>query len=153
MQRFRGNLDNWDPVLIDALASKRRVLTFNNAGVGSSTESTPGTIEQMACDAVAFIDALDLAPVDLLGFSIGSFVAQQIALTRPALVWRLVLASSAPQGAAGMHGWAPGGDRPPGGRRLRGRGQLPARPACGRVDHRSDPRGQRRRRGRPRRHR
>src|SRR5262249_49972781 len=60
----------------------------------------------MASDAIAFIDALGLAQVDLLGFSIGSFVAQQIALTRPSLVRRLVLASSAPQGAAGMHGWA-----------------------------------------------
>jgi pimeloyl-ACP methyl ester carboxylesterase len=107
LQRFRGNLDNWDPALIDALASKRRVLTFDNAGVGSSSGSTPDTIEQMAGDAIAFIDSLDLASVDLLGFSIGSFVAQQIALTRPALVRRLVLASSAPQGAAGMHGWAP----------------------------------------------
>jgi pimeloyl-ACP methyl ester carboxylesterase len=107
LQRFRGNLDNWDPALLDALASKRRVLAFDNAGVGSSTGSTPGTIEQMASDAIAFIDSLDLAQVDLLGFSIGSFVAQQIALTRPALVRRLVLASSAPQGAAGMHGWAP----------------------------------------------
>jgi pimeloyl-ACP methyl ester carboxylesterase len=107
LQRFRGNLDNWDPALIDALASNRRLVTFDNAGVGSSTGSTPDTIEQMAHDAIAFIDALELAPVDLLGFSIGSFVAQQIALTRPALVRRLVLASSAPQGAAGMHGWAP----------------------------------------------
>ena len=107
LHRFRGNLDNWDPALIDALASNRRVLTFDNAGVGGSTGSTPDTIGQMAHDAIAFIDALDLAPVDLLGFSIGSFVAQQIALTRPALVRRLVLASSAPQGAAGMHGWAP----------------------------------------------
>jgi pimeloyl-ACP methyl ester carboxylesterase len=107
LQRFRGNLDNWDPALIDALASKRRVVAFDNVGVGGSTGSTPDTIEQMASDAIAFMDALDLAQVDLLGFSIGSFVAQQIALTRPALVRRLVLASSAPKGAAGMHGWAP----------------------------------------------
>jgi pimeloyl-ACP methyl ester carboxylesterase len=61
----------------------------------------------MAYDAIAFLAALDLGQVDLLGFSIGSFVAQQIALTRPAIVRRLVLASSAPQGAAGMHGWTP----------------------------------------------
>ena len=60
----------------------------------------------MAGDAVVFLEALELSDVDLLGFSIGSFVAQEIALTRPALVRRLVLASSAPQGAADMHGWA-----------------------------------------------
>jgi pimeloyl-ACP methyl ester carboxylesterase len=107
LQRFRGNLDNWDPALIDALASTRRLVTFDNAGVGSSTGTTPDTIEQLARDAIAFIEALELGPVDLLGFSIGSFVAQQIALTRPAAVRRLVLASSAPQGAEGMHGWAP----------------------------------------------
>ena len=106
-QRFRGNLDNWDPALIDALASTRRVVTFDNAGVGSSSGSTPHTIEQMAHDAIAFVDALGLSQVDLLGFSIGSFVAQEMALIRPALVRRLVLASSAPRGAAGMHGWAP----------------------------------------------
>jgi pimeloyl-ACP methyl ester carboxylesterase len=107
LQRFRGNLDQWDPALIDALAANRRVITFDNVGVGGTTGSTPETIERMAHDAIAFVDALDLSAVDLLGFSIGSFVAQQIALTRPALVRRLVLASSAPQGAAGMHGWAP----------------------------------------------
>jgi pimeloyl-ACP methyl ester carboxylesterase len=107
LQRFRGNLDNWDPALVDALASTRRVIAFDNAGVGSSTGLTPSTIEQMASDAIAFIDALGLASVDLLGFSIGSFVAQEITLTRPGLVRRLVLASAAPQGAAGMHGWAP----------------------------------------------
>jgi pimeloyl-ACP methyl ester carboxylesterase len=107
LQRFRGNLDNWDPALMDALASDRRVIAFDNAGVGGSSGSTPGTVEQMAHDAIGFIAALDLPQVDLLGFSIGSFVAQQIALTRPALVRRLVLASAAPQGAAGMHGWAP----------------------------------------------
>ena len=107
LQHFRGNLDNWDPALIDALASDRRVVTFDNAGVGGSTGTTPNTIEQMAHDAVDFITALDLGQVDILGFSIGSFIAQEIALTRPALVRRLVLASAAPRGAAGMHGWAP----------------------------------------------
>jgi pimeloyl-ACP methyl ester carboxylesterase len=106
VQHFRGNLDNWDPALIDALAATRRVITFDNAGVGGSTGTTPDTIEQMARDAIAFIASLQLSQVDLLGFSIGSFVAQQIALTRPAVVRRLLLASSAPQGAAGMHGWA-----------------------------------------------
>jgi pimeloyl-ACP methyl ester carboxylesterase len=107
LQHFRGNLDNWDPALIDALAANRRVITFDNSGVASSSGTTPDTVEQMAHDAIAFIAALDLDQVDLLGFSIGSFVAQQIALTRPDLVRRLVLASTAPQGAAGMHGWAP----------------------------------------------
>jgi pimeloyl-ACP methyl ester carboxylesterase len=107
LQHFRGNLDNWDPALIDALAPARRVVTFDNAGVGGSTGTTPDTIEQMARDAIAFLNAMQFSQVDLLGFSIGSFVAQQIALVRPAIVRRLVLASSAPQGAAGMHGWAP----------------------------------------------
>ena len=108
LQHFRGNLDNWDPALIDALAWRRRVITFDNAGVGGSTGTTPSTITQMAVDAIAFMEAMELAPVDVLGFSIGSFVAQEIALIRPAAVRRLVLASSAPRGAAGMHGWAPG---------------------------------------------
>jgi pimeloyl-ACP methyl ester carboxylesterase len=107
LQHFRGNLDNWDPDLIDALAGRRRVVTFDNAGVAATTGRTPSTIEAMAHDAIAFIDALDLERVDLLGFSIGSFVAQEIALIRPDLLRRLVLASSAPRGAAGMHGWAP----------------------------------------------
>jgi pimeloyl-ACP methyl ester carboxylesterase len=107
LQHFRGNLDNWDPALIDALGSARRVITFDNAGVGASTGTTPDTIEQMARDAIAFLDAMEVDQADVLGFSIGSFVAQQIALTRPSVVRRLVLASSAPKGAAGMHGWAP----------------------------------------------
>src|SRR4029078_9091001 len=82
-QHFRGNLDSWDPALIDALAQNRRVVTFDNAGVRGSTGITPGTIEQMARDAIAFIAAMELGQADLLGFSIGSFVAQQITLTRP----------------------------------------------------------------------
>jgi pimeloyl-ACP methyl ester carboxylesterase len=108
LQHFRGNLDSWDPALVDALAGSRRVITFDNAGVGGSAGPTPDTIEQMARDAIAFVSALGHSQVDLLGFSIGSFVAQEIALRRPALVRRLILASSAPRGAAGMHGWAPG---------------------------------------------
>jgi pimeloyl-ACP methyl ester carboxylesterase len=83
------------------------VVTFDNTGVGGSTGTTPDTIGQMARDAITFITAMGFGQVDLLGFSIGSFVAQQIALIRPAIVRTLVLASSAPQGAAGMHGWAP----------------------------------------------
>jgi pimeloyl-ACP methyl ester carboxylesterase len=107
LQHFRGNLDNWDPALVDALAAERRVVTFDNVGVGATTGTTPSTIEAMGHDAIAFIEALDLQQIDLLGFSIGSFVAQEIALIRPDLLRRVVLASSAPQGAAGMHGWAP----------------------------------------------
>jgi pimeloyl-ACP methyl ester carboxylesterase len=107
LQHFRGNLENWDPQLVDALASRRRVVAFDNVGVGATTGTTPDTIEQMARDAIAFIAALDTPRIDILGFSIGSFVAQEIALTRPDVVRRLVLASSAPRGGAGMHGWAP----------------------------------------------
>jgi pimeloyl-ACP methyl ester carboxylesterase len=107
LQHFRGNLDNWDPALMDGFAGARRVISFDNAGVGATSGLTPGTVEQMAWDALAFMDALGLDDIDLLGFSLGSFVAQEIALLRPDLVRRLILASSAPQGAAGMHGWAP----------------------------------------------
>jgi pimeloyl-ACP methyl ester carboxylesterase len=107
LQHFRGNLDNWDPALVDALASSRRVVTFDNTGVGATTGTTPNTIEQMARDAIAFVEAMGFKRIDLLGFSIGSFVAQEIALIRPDVLRRVVLASSAPQGAAGMHGWAP----------------------------------------------
>jgi pimeloyl-ACP methyl ester carboxylesterase len=107
LQHFRGNLDNWDPALVDALARGRRVITFDNRGVAASSGTTPNTIAQMALDAIDFIDALEVGEVDLLGFSIGSFVAQEIALVRPSIVRNLVLASSAPQGASGMHGWAP----------------------------------------------
>jgi pimeloyl-ACP methyl ester carboxylesterase len=71
-QHFRGNLDNWDPALIDALASARRVITFDNTGVGGSTGTTPNTVEQMAHDAIAFIAAMDLGQVDLLGCAIGT---------------------------------------------------------------------------------
>ncbi len=107
LQHFRGNLDNWDPALIDDLAAQRRVVTFDNVGVGGTTGTTPNTIAAMAHGAIAFVEAMGFTTVDLLGFSIGSFVAQEIALIRPNLLRRVVLGSSAPQGAPGMHGWAP----------------------------------------------
>src|SRR3954466_4000931 len=75
LQHFRGNLDNWDPALIDALAAGRRVVPFNNVGVASTSGTTPNTVEAMAHDAIAFIEAMSFQRVDLLGFSIGSFVA------------------------------------------------------------------------------
>jgi pimeloyl-ACP methyl ester carboxylesterase len=107
LQHFRGNLDGWDPALIDALATSHRVVTFDNVGVGATTGSTPNSVEQMGHDALSFLDALGVDEVDILGFSIGSFVAQEMALIRPDAVRRLILASSAPRGALGMHGWAP----------------------------------------------
>src|SRR3954454_16502671 len=94
LQHFRGNLDNWDPALVDALAADRRVVAFDNVGVGATTGRTPNTVEAMAHDAIAFFEAMNLQKVDLLGFSLGSFVAQEIALIRPDLLRRVVLASS-----------------------------------------------------------
>jgi pimeloyl-ACP methyl ester carboxylesterase len=105
-QHFRGNPDNWDPALVDDLASAGRVIAFDYEGVGGSEGRVTHTMPETAAGALRFLDAMQLEQVDLLGFSIGSFVAQEIALTRPALVRRVVPASSAPKGAAGMHGWA-----------------------------------------------
>jgi pimeloyl-ACP methyl ester carboxylesterase len=105
-QHFRGNLDNWDSALIDDLAANRRVITFDYEGVGGSEGSVAHTIVETAAGALRFLDAMNLDQVDVLGFSIGSFVAQEIALTRPSVVNRVVLASSAPKGAPDMHGWA-----------------------------------------------
>src|SRR4026207_207656 len=73
LQHFRGNLDNWDPALVDALVGERRVITFDNAGAAATPGTTPSTIEEMAHGAIAFVEALGLQRVDLLGFSIGSF--------------------------------------------------------------------------------
>jgi hypothetical protein len=85
-QHFTGNLDNWDPGVLDGLTKEREVLIFNNAGVASSTGEVPTTFAGMAKNAEVFIDALGLKKVDLLGFSIGGMVAQQMALDRPELV-------------------------------------------------------------------
>jgi pimeloyl-ACP methyl ester carboxylesterase len=105
LQHFRGNLDNWDPALTDALARGRELILVDYPGVGSSSGEFGPTIADTARQIIAFATALDLSRVDLLGFSIGGFVAQEMALIRPALVRRLVLAATGPKGAPGMHGW------------------------------------------------
>jgi pimeloyl-ACP methyl ester carboxylesterase len=105
LQHFRGNLDNWDPALVDSLADTREVITFDYSGVGGSTGATARTVTGMAHDALSFIDALGLHQIDLLGFSLGGFVAQELVLIRPQLVRRLVLAGTGPQGGDGMHGF------------------------------------------------
>jgi pimeloyl-ACP methyl ester carboxylesterase len=98
LQHFTGTLDNWDPAVTDTLARGREVILFENAGVGRSTGEVPGTIGGMARHAVAFTKALDLAKIDLLGFSLGGMVGQQIALDRPALVRKMLLVGTAPEG-------------------------------------------------------
>jgi pimeloyl-ACP methyl ester carboxylesterase len=98
LQHFTGTLDNWDPALTDALASRREVILFENAGLGRSTGTVPETMSGMATHALAFLDALGLKQVDILGYSLGGMVAQQIALERPSLVHKMLLVGTAPEG-------------------------------------------------------
>jgi pimeloyl-ACP methyl ester carboxylesterase len=105
LQHFRGNLDSWDPALVDRLAQDREVILLDNRGVAGSTGVVPDDVTDMARDALAFIDALGLDEVDLLGFSLGGYVAQELTLLRPRLVRRLVLAGTAPQGGPDLHRW------------------------------------------------
>jgi pimeloyl-ACP methyl ester carboxylesterase len=101
-QHFIGTMDYWDPAVTDGLAHGREVILFNNAGISSSSGEVPTTIEGMGARAVAFIKALGLRQVDVLGFSIGGLVAQEITLQAPALVRRLVLVGTGPRGGQGM---------------------------------------------------
>jgi pimeloyl-ACP methyl ester carboxylesterase len=98
LQHFTGTLDNWDPAVTDALAKGREVILFESAGIGRSTGEVPETISGMAAHLLAFADALGLTGVDLLGFSLGGMVAQQAALERPALVRKMLLVGTAPEG-------------------------------------------------------
>jgi pimeloyl-ACP methyl ester carboxylesterase len=98
LQHFTGTLDNWDPAVTDALASGREVILFENAGIGRSTGDVPPSIPGMAAHALAFVDALRLTRLDILGYSLGGMIAQQIALDRPALARKMILAGTAPEG-------------------------------------------------------
>jgi pimeloyl-ACP methyl ester carboxylesterase len=106
LQHFRGNLDTWDPALIDDLAREREVVLLDNRGVGASTGVVPDNVDDMARDVLRFVEALGLSEIDVLGFSLGGFVAQTVALVRPRLIRRLVLAGTAPEGAPDIHRWS-----------------------------------------------
>jgi pimeloyl-ACP methyl ester carboxylesterase len=98
-QHFRGTMDYWDPAVTDGLAKNREVILFNNAGVSSSSGHVPANFQEMGTNAITFIKALGLSKVDVLGFSIGGMVAQEIAVQAPDLVRRLILVGTGPRGA------------------------------------------------------
>ncbi len=99
---FTGTMDHWDPLVTDGLAATREVILFNNAGISNSSGEVPTTFEEMGANTIAFIKALGLRQVDVLGFSIGGFVAQEITLQARELVRRLVLLGTGPRGGENM---------------------------------------------------
>jgi pimeloyl-ACP methyl ester carboxylesterase len=104
---FTGTMDHWDPLVTDGLAAAREVILFNNAGISSTSGEVPASVEEMAANAAAFIKALGLVKVDILGFSLGGFVAQALTVAEPGLVRRLVLVGTGPRGGEGMASLTP----------------------------------------------
>jgi pimeloyl-ACP methyl ester carboxylesterase len=98
LQHFTGTLDNWDPAVTDPLAAGREVILFDSAGVGRSTGTVPTTVAGMASHALDFLDGLGLDGCDVLGFSLGGMVAQQMARNRPSIFHRMILVGTAPRG-------------------------------------------------------
>jgi pimeloyl-ACP methyl ester carboxylesterase len=98
-QHFQGTLDHWDPAVTNGLAKTREVILFDNAGVAGSSGKTPSSFQDMGANSIAFIRALGLKQVDVLGFSIGSTVSQEIVLQAPELVRKLILVGAGPRGA------------------------------------------------------
>src|ERR1700738_3736609 len=99
---FTGTMDHWDPLVTDVFAKDREVILFDNAGVSSSSGEVPTSVERMAANARAFIKALGLSQVDVLGFSLGGLVAQELTLSAPELVRRLVLVGTGPRSGESM---------------------------------------------------
>jgi len=102
LQHFRGNMDNWDPAVVDGFATEGPVILFDNRGIGRSSGLTPETVADMASDVMAFLVGLGLTRVDVLGFSLGGMIAQQVLFVRPALIRRAILVGTGGPGAAGM---------------------------------------------------
>ncbi|HVQ12651.1 MAG TPA: alpha/beta hydrolase [Vicinamibacterales bacterium] len=98
LQHFTGTLDNWDPAVTDPLGDGREVILFDSAGVGRSTGKVPTTVAGMAAHALRFLDGLCVTNCDVLGFSLGGMVAQQMALDRPSSIHRMILVGTAPRG-------------------------------------------------------
>ncbi|MGI4764520.1 MAG: alpha/beta fold hydrolase [Janthinobacterium lividum] len=96
---FRGTMDHWDPDITDGLARDREVILFDNAGIGASSGETPASIPALAWDAIAFMKALGVNKTDILGYSVGGKVAQEIAVQAPGLVRKLILVGTGPRGA------------------------------------------------------
>jgi pimeloyl-ACP methyl ester carboxylesterase len=106
LQHFRGNLDNWDPALVDPIAEQREVILIDYAGTGASTSLPRTDVTENANDVLSFLAALGLEKIDILGFSLGGYVAQEIALTKAESVRRIVLAGTAPKGGEDIHGFS-----------------------------------------------
>lgn len=107
IQHFTGTLENWDPEILDGMAKTREVIIFDNTGIASSTGTTPDNIADNAKDVAAFINAIGLKKIDLLGFSMGGMEAQQVTLDHPELINRLVLVGTAPRGGEGSAVFSP----------------------------------------------
>src|ERR1700691_32540 len=105
LQHFTGTMDNWDPAVTDPLAAGREVILFESAGIGRSSGSVPNTIAGMAAHAFAFLDSLAIRTCDVLGFSLGGMVAQQMALERPSIFRRMMLVGTAPRGVRTSCTW------------------------------------------------
>lgn len=101
-QHYTGTMDYWDPAVTDGLAKDREIILFNNAGVSSTSGEVPTSIDEMGANAIAFIRALGLSKVDVLGFSIGGMVAKEIAVQAPGLVRSLVLVGTGHRGGVGI---------------------------------------------------
>ena len=99
---FAANMDDWDPKLTNGFAAEREVILFDNAGVGSSTGETPSTVAAMSKDCVDFFRALDIKRFDVVGFSLGGMIAQQLAFKYPEMIRRMILLGTGPRGGEGM---------------------------------------------------
>ncbi|WP_233804857.1 alpha/beta fold hydrolase [Paraburkholderia sp. HP33-1] len=104
---FTGTMDHWDPAVTDGVAADREVILFNNAGISSTSGEVPESIEEMAANAAAFIKALGLTTVDVLGFSMGGLIAQTLAIAEPALVRRVILVGTGPRSGEAMNSLTP----------------------------------------------
>lgn len=103
LQHFTGTLDNWDPVIMNGLACERQVIVFDNTGIGNSSGTTPDNVMDMTKDAVKIIQAMGISKCDLLGYSLGGFIAQMMAVLSPDLIRKVILVGTAPQGTKALH--------------------------------------------------
>ncbi|MFC3158399.1 alpha/beta fold hydrolase [Chryseobacterium arachidis] len=104
-QHFTGTLDNWDPVIINGLAEHREIIIFDNKGIGNSDGETPDNVLDMTKDAIEFIKALGVEKFDVLGFSLGGFIAQYLGVHYSEMVRKIIMVGTAPQGAKVLEGF------------------------------------------------